>query len=66
VINSEKAVRKLLKNLDNSYLHCHQQVCLDNQTHVVNFNRHQMQDEKGLRHLCLKRNHLGNKFADEF
>ena len=65
VVNSEKTVKKIINNLDNSNLHYTMSVCLDSQAHVVNYKKHKISHEQGLRVLCLKRNRLGNKFAQE-
>lgn len=61
-LDSEKPVRRLLNNLDNEEMQTRLHV-LENQSHILNFKRHKIVNESGIRTIILRRNKLGDGFA---
>lgn len=59
---SDKKVKKLLNNLDNPEMH-KPSVILENQAHLINYKRHKIQYDQGLRCIILRRNKLSTGFA---
>ena len=63
VYDSEKVVRRLLREIDNSNFNWHQIPMLDMQTHVLNFKLSRLRNKTGFRVLILRRNLFEDKFA---
>lgn len=61
-LDSEKPVKKLLNNLENEEMQSRLNV-LENQAHILNFKRHKIVNESGIRTVILRRNKLGDRFA---
>jgi hypothetical protein len=61
-LDSEKPVRKLLNHLDSEEMQSRLAV-LENQAHILNYKKHNIVNESGIRRIILRRNKLGDKFA---
>lgn len=61
-LDSEKQVSRMIKNLDNEEMLLPEAV-LDNQAHTLNYKRHRILNESGIRCIILTRNKLGDSFA---
>ena len=63
-IDSDKTIRRLLENLNNSELQT-QHAILDQQAHLINFKRQRIIHYSGLREIILMRNQLGDVFGKD-
>ena len=62
-VNSEKQARILIRSLNEEETHKPRGV-LEYQAHAFNFRKSNILNNSGIRNLILKRNKLGNRFAE--